>query len=183
MDWAKYPQIVKYRCHMVQVGKLRPQGSWNDHTRFRKILKLEEYCPFCEPCEEQEMYRTLSWLKKRTFIIEDLTAVTNGEDETNDPPDLSIGGADPVDVAEGEGEWEDTESGEGQPSPTPTAEVETGPIRNSNHGDEGKRDSEQTTGKGEQPREGGQANDNRPDPKLGCHNYGLTQASSHPTKP
>ncbi|KAK4149303.1 hypothetical protein C8A00DRAFT_18989 [Chaetomidium leptoderma] len=66
MSGYTYPQLVKYRCHVVHVGQLRNEGCPHDRKRFRKVVKQDEWCPKCEKRVEKEMYRTLHWLNHRT---------------------------------------------------------------------------------------------------------------------
>jgi hypothetical protein len=59
-----YPQFHVFRCHAIAVGGLRHprKGAGYDHTRRRKILKLDEFCPCCEKMRERELARTETWL-------------------------------------------------------------------------------------------------------------------------
>jgi len=64
MDADAYPQLHVFSCHTLTVGDLRhPRGGAGyDHTRRRKILRLDEFCPWCEKTREWELARTEAWL-------------------------------------------------------------------------------------------------------------------------
>ncbi|KAK0656951.1 hypothetical protein B0T16DRAFT_385572 [Cercophora newfieldiana] len=64
MSADAYPQLHVFSCHTLAVGGLRrPKGGAGyDHTRRRKILRLDEFCPWCEKLREQALARTETWL-------------------------------------------------------------------------------------------------------------------------
>lgn len=80
-----YPTLVRYSCHEVYFGLRRRGGSYFDHMRYRKVLKEDELCPFCEERVEEEMCRTLRWLQpRRDFRVEVVSVTRNGEEPWSD---------------------------------------------------------------------------------------------------
>lgn len=68
-----------YSCHMVAFGQRRMEGSWNDHMRFRKVLKQDELCPLCEEKLEEEMCRNLRWLRRRDDFKIEVVYIIRGD--------------------------------------------------------------------------------------------------------